>query len=61
MEKLEEIKRILGDFTYYVESHTDRKHNYIGVSDVYDYIDEMWEVFGVDSKANRKTNRYNRW
>lgn len=27
IEKLEEIKRILGDFTYHVESKTDRETN----------------------------------
>lgn len=52
MEKLEEIKRILGDFTYYVESKTDRETNYIEASDVLDYIDEMWQVFSADSKKN---------
>lgn len=52
MEKLEEIKRILGDFTYHVESKTDRETNYIEASDVLDYIDEMWQVFSADSKKN---------
>lgn len=52
IEKLEEIKRILGDFTYHVESKTDRETNYIEASDVLDYIDEMWQVFNADSKKN---------
>lgn len=54
IEKLEEIKRILGDFTYHVESKTDRETNYIEASGVLDYIDEMWQVFSIDSKKNRE-------
>lgn len=54
IEKLEEIKRILGDFIYHVESKTDRETNYIEASGVLDYIDEMWQVFSIDSKKKQR-------
>lgn len=51
--QLEQIKEILQDFTEYTESHSDNITNYLIVDDVFEYIDEMWKVFGVDSKKNR--------
>ena len=51
--QLEQIKEILQDFTEYAESHSDNTTNSLMVDDVFEYIDEMWKVFGVDSKKNR--------
>lgn len=51
--QLEQIKEILQDFTEYAESHSDNTTNYLMIDDVFEYIDEMWKVFGVDSKKNR--------
>ena len=51
--QLEQIKEILQDFTEYAESHSDNITNSLMVDDVFEYIDEMWKVFGVDSKKNR--------
>lgn len=54
MDKVEEIKRILADFTYHVES--GRENNYIRVSDVFDYINDMYEVLGVENIRNKEEN-----
>lgn len=54
MDKVEEIKRILADFTYHVES--SRENNYIRVSDVFDYINDMYEVLGVENIRNKEEN-----
>lgn len=51
--QLEQIKEILQDLTEYAESHSDNITNCLMVDDVFEYIDEMWKVFGVDSKKNR--------
>ena len=51
--QLEQIKEILQDFTEYAESHSDNTTNYLMIDDEIEYIDEMWKVFGVDSKKNR--------
>lgn len=50
----EHIRDILENLTEYVESHSDNVTNYVNAKDVLEYIDDMWKVFGVDSKKNRE-------
>ena len=50
----EQIRDILENLTEYVESHSDNVTNYVNAKDVLEYIDDMWKVFGVDSKKNRE-------
>lgn len=52
----EQLRNILEDLTGYVESHSDNINNYVSAKDVLEYVDDMWKVFGVDSRKNRKTN-----
>ena len=50
----EQIRDILENLTEYVESHSDNVTNYVNAKDVLEYVDDMWKVFGVDSKKNRE-------
>ena len=50
----EQLRDILENLTEYVESHSDNVTNYVNAKDVLEYIDDMWKVFGVDSKKNRE-------
>lgn len=49
----EQIRDVLENLTEYVESHSDNVTNYMNAKDILEYIDNMWKVFGVDSKKNR--------
>lgn len=50
----EQIRDILENLTEYVESHSDNVTNYVNAKDVLEYVDDMWKVFGIDSKKNRE-------
>lgn len=50
----EQIRDILENLTEYVESHSDNVTNYVNAKDVFEYVDDMWKVFCVDSKKNRE-------
>ena len=50
----EQIRDILENLTEYVESHSDNVTNYVNAKDILEYVDDMWKVFGVDSKKNRE-------
>lgn len=52
----EQLRDILENLTEYIESHSDNVTNYVSAKDVLDYVDDMWKVFGVDSKESRECN-----
>lgn len=52
-DKTEQLQDVLENLTEYVESHSDNVTNRISARDILEYIDEMWKVFGVDSRKNR--------
>lgn len=54
MDKLNQIESILGGLTGYVESYLDDNRSGFLAKEVLEYIDNMWTVFGVDSKKNRE-------
>ena len=50
----EQLRDILESLTEYIESHSDRITNYVSAKDMFEYVDYMWKVFGIDSKKNRE-------
>lgn len=50
----EQLRDILESLTEYIESHSDRITNYVSTKDMFEYVDDMWKVFGIDSKKNRE-------
>lgn len=50
----EQLRDILESFTEYIESHSDKITNYVSAKDIFEYVDYMWKVFGIDSKKNRE-------
>lgn len=50
----EQLRDILESFTEYIESYSDRITNYVSAKDMFEYVDYMWKVFGIDSKKNRE-------
>ena len=53
LDVADQIRDILENLTEYVESHSDYITEKIMASDVIEYIDEMWNIFGVDTKSIR--------
>ena len=50
----EQLRDILESLTEYIESHSDRITNYVSAKDMFEYVDYMRKVFGIDSKKNRE-------
>lgn len=53
-EGYEDITSILGDLTGHVENYLDDNRAWFLAKEVLEYIDNMWAVFGMDSKKNRQ-------
>lgn len=57
-EQLEKLRCILENLTCYLESYTDITKNWVIANDVFEYIDEMWKVFGVNNTKEEREKMY---
>ena len=53
-EQLEKLRCILENLTCYLESDTDITKNWVIANDVFEYIDEMWKVLGVNNTKEER-------
>lgn len=57
-EQLEKLRDILENLTCYLESDTDITKNWVIANDVFEYIDEMWKVLGVNNTKEEREKMY---
>lgn len=57
-KKLEELKDILVNLTYYLESNSDNIKNFVMVNDVFEYTDAMWKVLGNNNTKEERENMH---
>ncbi len=57
-EQLEKLRDILENLTCYLESDTDITKNWVVANDVFEYIDEMWKVLGVNNTKEEREKMY---
>ena len=57
-EQLEKLRDVLENLTCYLESDTDITKNWVIANDVFEYIDEMWKVLGVNNTKEEREKMY---
>ena len=56
--QLKKLESILIDLTYYLESSTDATTKKVIASDVFEYTDTMWKVFGINNTKEKREEIY---